>query len=125
MKRLLILCIMTLAITTGCSDTTAEDMAMSSDFNVTFDKINLEESTATFTVEGLPNDEEFEQIDTIITDSLNSLEIEGVYTISVYSSTQQEGEEPAFGTTTYEDGETDFESLHNITMEDYLGETQN
>ncbi len=123
MNKLYILVVTFVLILTGCTGVTPEELAMSSQFGVTFDELNKEELTASFTVEGLPNDEEFEQIPTIITDSLTAQELEGVYTVEVYSSIQEVEDAPYFGTLSYTDGELDNANLVNITMDEYLNNT--
>ncbi len=120
MKKLSVLLIAMAIFLMGCTTPTAEELALSSSFDITFDTLNKEENVAVFTVEGLPNDDEFAQITTVISDSLQAQEITGEYQVDVYSSMQTMDEVPYFGTMSYKDGEIKDNNLANITIEQYL-----
>ncbi len=121
MKKIIFLTLTAVFLLTGCTTkTSAEDLALTSEFNVTFDKLDEENQTAQFTVYGLANEEEFAQIETIINDSLSAKEIEDEYEVYVLSSIQEEDEEPMYGSTTYKDGKVDFSKLTNLTIDEYL-----
>ncbi len=122
MKKILILIAILIPVLAGCSNTTAIEMANQSQFSVTFEKLDNETFIANFVVSGLPNEEEFAQINTIITDSLNAqgLKPEQTYTINVYSDLQSDrSQAPVFGTLSYQGGNLTG-ALTNITDEQYI-----
>lgn len=122
MKKILMM-IMVVGITlTGCGELTAEDIAMQSKFDVSFTELNNDKLTATFDVAGLPNEDEFNQISTIITDSLESQKLESnqLYTVNVYSDGQDMTAAPDFGIVTFKDGGIVDNNLKNITVDQYL-----
>lgn len=122
MKKILILMAILIPVLAGCSNTTAIEMANQSQFSVTFEKIDNEAFVANFVVSGLPNEEEFAQINTIITDSLNAqgLKPEQAYTVNVYSDLQTDRSQvPVFGTVTYQNGAITG-ALTNITDDQYI-----
>ncbi len=90
------------------------------DFDMEFIELNKEEKTARFSVEGYPNETEFEQIANVIVDSLNKQSITGKIDVSVYSDQQVSDMEPFFGTAVYEDGELVENNLNQNTEENYL-----
>ncbi len=107
---------------TACSgiQPSAEQLANEVTFSVTFDELDLKESTASFIVYGIPNDEEFKQIETVIVDSLNEQDINQEINVKVYSSEQEMNVDPIFGEATYNDQQITENNLVNITTENYL-----
>ncbi len=119
MKKLLLLIVLLIPTLAGCGQLTEEETAMQTEFNVNFNAIDKEAKTAKFTVNGYPNKEEFGQIETIIIDSMGKQEVEGDYTVSVYSQIQGDKGEPTYGTVHYKNGELTENELANITVEEY------
>ncbi len=125
MRKLLLLALIMLPVLAGCAKQSDEEIAMQSEFNVTFDAIDKEAKTAEFTINGFANEEEFAQVETIITDSMDKQEVKGKYTVSVYSQVQKSEGEPTYGTVTYEDGELSDNNVKNITIEEYIALVNN
>lgn len=123
MKKLFFTLIVLITLLTGCSNESLEDLALQSEFSMSFDTLNLESGFANFTVNGLPNEEEFNQIPTVINDSLTALEVEEKLTVNVYSNMQSKEEDPYYGVATFSNGELDSAELSNISMEQYLNQS--
>ncbi len=90
------------------------------DFDMDFIELNLEEKTARFSVEGYPNETEFEQIANVIVDSLDAENVSDKIDVSVYSDQQVSDSDPFFGTAVYEDGELVENNLDQNSEENYL-----
>ena len=122
MKKILILIVLLIPTLAGCSNTAAIEMANKSEFDVAFTKLDNEKFEATFDVSGLPNEEEFAQINSIILDSMASIgmNLGQEYKVSVYSNLQKDKTaDPIFGTVSNLDGNLTGE-LINITTEKYI-----
>lgn len=121
MKKIVLFIVLLIPILAGCANSTDVQDANESRFNVVFNSIDKEEKTAKFTVNGLPNEEEFAQLETILIDSMDGQKVESnEYTISVYSQIQAQEDEPSFGTAKYKDGKLTDNQLVNISEEDYI-----
>lgn len=123
MKKIILLLLSMVLILFGCdSQSEGEILANQSQFNVVFNEINHETNTATFTVSGLPNEEEFAQIQEIVLASMdgNNPEKDTKYTISVYTDLQSKEEPPIYGTLVYENQAIVEGTLTNITQEQYI-----
>ncbi len=123
MKKILIILFSAIFILGGCANKSLEELAITYPFDVTFDKIDEENKTASFTIDGVPNEEEFSQIPTIIIDSMNALELDGEYSINVYSAIQDKEVDPYYGNTKFKDGELTGD-ITNITVEQYIGDSE-
>ncbi len=119
MKKLLLLIVLLIPALTGCGNSADETSAMQSEFNVSFNKLNKENKTAKFTVNGFANEEEFNQLETIIIDSMDEQDVTGDYTVKVYSQIQDNEGEPTYGTVHYSNGKLSKNELANITIEEY------
>ncbi len=119
MKKLLLLIVLLIPALTGCGNSADETTAMQSEFNVSFNKLNKENKTAKFTVNGFANEEEFNQLETIIIDSMDEQDVTGDYTVKVYSQIQDNEGEPTYGTVHYNNGKLSKNELANITIEEY------
>lgn len=121
MKKIVLFIVLLMPILAGCANSNDEQEANESRFNVVFNSIDKEEKTAMFTVNGLPNEEEFTQLETIIIDSMDGQKLESTeYTISVYSQIQAQEDDPSFGTAKFKDGEITDNQLVNISEDDYI-----
>lgn len=123
MKKLSILLITLIILLCGCSTQTDEQiLANQSKFNIVFDEINHETNTATFTVSGLPNEEEFVQIQSVIVTSMNenNPEKDTKYTVYVYTDLQAKDGNPIYGTLVYQNGKIIQGTLTNMTQEQYI-----
>lgn len=120
MKKVLILIILFIPLLVGCGRQSDEEIAMQSEFNVTFNSIDKEAKTASFTINGLANEEEFAQVNSIITDSMDNQKVEGEYKVSVYSQVQDMKQAPVYGTTVYKSGKLTANEVKNISVEQYV-----
>lgn len=121
MKKIILLVLIFIPMISGCVDEQA-NLANESKFNIEFTEINKDDKKATFTVSGLPNEEEFNQIPSIITDSMKNQEIlvEDEYTINVRSKIEENLENNAFGSLKYKDGVISENQLKNLDTESYI-----
>lgn len=103
---------------TGC--TQQENPIEAIDFNVTFNELNLEKNYADFIVYGYPNEREFEQIPVIIKSSLDKQNVKDGIKVNVYSSLEEEENNPFFGTATYTNNELKTNKLKQRTEDEYL-----
>lgn len=116
MKKLLMVCTLCISVLSGCGSATINDVSFSMQFN----QLNKDDATATFTVTGLPNDEEFAQISQVIVDSLKAQELKPTERITVtVKSPDLNGRHIDFGTCVYQDGKIVENNIHNITEEEY------
>lgn len=123
MKKIIILLLSVMLIITGCSSQTDEQIvANQSQFSITFNTIDHEANTASFTVTGLPNEEEFAQIQETIVVSMkaNDPEKDTKYTVSVYTDLQKTDTDPVYGTIVYQNGKIVEGALTNLTQEEYI-----
>lgn len=90
-------------IFTGCSINEKSPIE-SNQFNVVFDSIDYEQSKASFTVTGYPNDEELQQLSIIINDSINSQKVNEDIKVYVYSDLQDTENKPFFGEYKFKNG---------------------
>lgn len=123
MKKIIILLLSVMLILAGCSSQTDEQiLANQSQFSIVFNEINHEANTASFTVTGLPNEEEFAQIQETIVTSMkaNEPEKDTKYTISVYTDLQKTDTDPVYGTIVYQNGNIVSGALVNLTQEQYI-----
>lgn len=124
MKKIIIAALFSLIVLTGCGgELTPEEKAIQIDFNMNFDTLDNEQHTANFVVKGIPNDEEFLQIEEAILNSLNAQDLDttNTYLVKVYSNKQDiKSDSPAFGTLQYRDKSITSNNLKNITPEKYI-----
>lgn len=123
MKKIIILLVCSILFLAGCdSQSEQQILANQSQFNVVFNEINHEKNTASFTVSGLPNEEEFAQIEKIVLSSMDasSPEKDTKYTVSVYTDLQSNEEPPIYGTLVYQNKAIVESTLKNITQEQYI-----
>lgn len=117
MKKIIVVVMMLMVVVTGCSSLKENTEALTSNFNIEFSVIDNEKHTATFKVFGLPNEEEFNQIDDVIIDSLKDVAVKDMdYTISVVGEDEKIIN---YGTVIYNNGELKDNKLVNITKETY------
>lgn len=114
MKKI-ILCLLILTLS-GCQEAFNVN---SYAFNVEFSQLNKDESTATFLVTGLPNEEEFKQIPEIVLNSLNYQDIKDKITVYIKTIKNQKGEQLDYGTLTYDNGKIIQQDLNNLNEETY------
>ncbi len=120
MKKILIFVLLFIPILVGCTANSAQKAAVNSDFGMSFQKLDNEKKEAIFKINGLANEEEFKQVEKVIIDSMKSQKVGGAYTVKVYASAQEEGEDPVYGTIKYQDGKLTDNKLKNITIDQYI-----
>lgn len=118
MKKLSILLMLTCFVLSGCgSAKTVNDYP----FSMTFSQLNLDNSEAKFIVTGLPNEEEWNQIPTVIVDSLKAQNIKANTRINVSVTSESIGGQILdFGKCVYENGAIVENNLANIEKETYM-----
>lgn len=117
MKKLLVMMVLLVGLVSGCGKTTTvNDIS----FNMQFNQLNIDNSTATFTVSGLPNNDEFNQIPEVIVNSLKTQKIKPNTKITVtLQSPELNGKTLSFGTCVYENGQIIDNQIKNVTEEEY------
>ncbi len=123
MKKILIFVLLFIPLLMGCTANSAQKAAVNSDFGMNFQKLDNEKKEASFNINGLANEEEFTQVEKVIIDSMKNEKVAGAYSVKVYASAQEEGEEPIYGTAKYQDGKLTDNKLKNITMDQYINIT--
>lgn len=98
----------------GCTNTNSEI-----DFDVTFKELNQEKHTATFVVTSYPNEDEFNQINSVIIDSMNEQKLTDEYTVYVYSDNEKIDNDPFFGTVKYKNNKLENNKLTLPSKEEY------
>lgn len=118
MKKIFITLILTICVISGCgSSKTVNDYP----FAMTFTELNLDNSEAKFTITGLPNDEEWNQVPKVITDSLNAQKIKKDTSIKVSVTSESVGGQILdFGTCVYQNGKIVDNKLTNVPQETYM-----
>lgn len=120
MKKILILILVMIPLFTGCSLMNDETTAAKSEFGMNFKSIDNENKIAIFEINGLPNKEEFKQVDKVIIDSMKKQNVSDEYIIKVNASTQDSKKDPVFGTAKYNDDKLIDNKIKNITSEEYI-----
>ena len=76
---------------------------------------------AKFTVTGVPTTPQFEQIKTVVKDSMDALKLGAKnYLVGIYSNLQNVSSTPVFGYLEYENGAIKNDKTENITRDEYL-----
>ncbi len=120
MKKLLLLVVLMMPILAGCTSESNEKLANESEFSVVFENMDFEHNIANFTVNGYANDEEFDQINSIVVDSLKNQDTIGTVKVNVYADAQADDEDPIYGTANYEKEKLKNNEIKNISVDEYI-----
>ncbi len=120
MKKFLILVLVMIPFLSGCTRGSDQKIANESEFSVVFENMDFEHNIATFTINGYANEEEFDQLNSIIIDSLKNQSFTDTVTVNVFAQAQADDEDPIYGSAEFENGKLKNNEIKNITLDEYI-----